>query len=261
MNVLIFPQLQSGAVAQLPLPRTENYRSLRNALSDGSAIQMSDASFAKTGWALKFTALTANEVQALQNLFQSAAGRLNTFTFVDPTANLLCWSEDLTQPVWNIDPQLVVMPVADAFGSMAGMQLANGSAAAQGISQTTNAPSMLEYCLSAYIRSDMPGAQVTFEIGRPPSLTVTASPSWQRWQAVSTGGAGPQVTFGISIAPGATVQVCGLQAEAQPAAGAYKSTTATSGVFQKSRFDQDSMNVTATEAGLFACSLRIVSQL
>jgi hypothetical protein len=69
------------------------------------------------------------------------------------------------------------------------------------------------------------------------------------------------VAFGLSISPGATVQVCGLQAEAQPGAGVYKSTTATGGVFPNSRFDQDSMDITATEAGLFACNVRIVTQL
>jgi hypothetical protein len=78
---------------------------------------------------------------------------------------------------------------------------------------------------------------------------------------VASGGPGPQVAFGLSIPPATTVQVCGLQAEAQPAAGVYKSTTDTGGVFPNSRFDQDSMDITATEAGFFACNVRIVSQL
>jgi len=258
--MLTFPQLQSGAAAQLPLQRSETYRTLRNALADGSVIQMSDSSFERVGWTLKFSELTPTEAQALQSLFQSAAGRLNTFTFVDPGANLLCWSEDLTQPSWSVGPQLALSAVPDAFGGMAGTQIANAAAAAQSISQTTNAPPSLQYCFSAYLQSDAP-AQVTFEIGGNAALTASVNGAWQRWEAVSTGGAGPQVTFGLSISPGATVQVSGLQAEPQPAAGVYKSTTATGGVFPKSRFDQDSLDITATEPGLFACNVRIMSQL
>jgi len=258
--VLIFPQLRSGAVAQLPIQRSENYRTRRNALADGSVIQMTDAGFANAGWTLKFSALTADEAQALQSLFQSAQGRLNTFTFLDPSANLLCWSDDLTQTAWSVDPQLTLGVVQDAFGGSAGWQMVNGAAAAQSISQTTNAPATLEYCFSAYLRSDMP-AQVTFEIGGNAAVTALVSGTWQRWEAAATGGTGPQVVFGLSIPPDTTVQVCGIQAEAQPAAGVYKSSMATSGVFPNSRFDQDSMDVTATEAGLFACNVRIVSQL
>jgi hypothetical protein len=258
---LIFPQLQSGAVAQLPLARLESYRTLRNALSDGSVIQISDTGFEEVGWTLKYSELNADEVQALQSLFQSAAGRLNTFTFVDPSANLLSWSDDLTQAVWTADPELALTSVGDAFGGTAGTQIANGSAAVQSISQTTNAPGALQYCFSAYLRTDMSAAEVTFEIGGTAVLTAAVTGTWQRRQAVATGGTGTQVVFGLALAPGVTVQVCGLQVEAQPAVGVYKSTTATSSVFTSSRFDQDSMNVTATDAGLFGCSVRIVSQL
>ncbi|MGA3023972.1 MAG: hypothetical protein ABSF98_04305 [Bryobacteraceae bacterium] len=258
--MLIFPQLRSGAVAQLPLQRSEDYRTLRNVLSDGSIIQMSDVGFARVGWTLKFTDLAADEAQALQSLFQSAEGRLNTFSFVDPSANLLCWSEDLTRPSWSTDPQLALSGVQDAFGGASGTQITNGAAVAQSISQTTNAPAALQYCFSAYLRSDGP-TQVTFEIGGAAVVTASVSGTWQRWEAVSTGGTGQQAVFGLSIPAGLTVQVCGLQTEAQPAAGVYKSTTDTGGVFPNSRFDQDSMDITATEAGFFACNVRIVSQL
>ena len=258
--MLIFPQLRSGAVAQLPLQRAENYRTLRNALSDGKDIRMSDGGFANVGWTLKFSDLTADEAQALRSLFLSAEGRFNTFIFVDPSANLLCWSEDLTQPSWSKDPQLVLTRVQDVFGEAVGTQIANGAAAAQALSQTINAPAALQYCFSAYLRSDVQ-ARVTLEIGGRAIVTASVSGTWRRWEGSSTGGTGQQVEFGVSIPPGATVQVYGLQAEAQPAAGVYKSTRDTGGVFRNSRFDQDSMDITATGAGKFACNVRIVSRL
>jgi hypothetical protein len=255
-----FPQLRSGAVAQLPLQRSETYRTLRNLLSDGRDVRMTDGGFATVGWTLKFSDLTADEAQALQSLFQSAGGRLATFTFVDPSANLLCWSDDLTNACWSKDPQLALSQVPDAFGGSVGTQIANSAAAAQTVSQSTNAPATLTYCFSMYLRSDTP-AQVALTIGEVVVVTASLSGAWRRWQAAAVGGAGQQVVFGLSIPPGATVQVCGLQAEAQPAAGVYKSTTGIGGVFQNSRFDQDSMDVSATEAGFFACNVRIISRL
>jgi hypothetical protein len=222
---------------------------------------MSDISFGRVGWTLKFSDLTADEVQVLWSLFQSAEGRLYSFLFLDPSANLLCWSDDLTQSVWSKDPGLEFSAVQDAFGGTSGTQIANGAAAVQSVVQTTNAPATLQYCLSAYLRSDTPGTQATFEIGGGAKLTASVSGTWQRWQATAGGGAGEQATFGLSIPAGTTVEVCGLQTEAQPAAGVYKNTTAMGGVFPNSRFDQDTLGITATEAGLFACNLRIVSQL
>jgi hypothetical protein len=258
--LLVFPQLRSGALVQLPLQRTENYRTLRNTLPDGSSVQMADDGFANVAWDLKFSGLSANEAQALQSLFESAAGRLNTFTFVDPSANLLLWSTDLTQAAWNKDPELALTTVTDAFGGGTGTQIANQGAAAQSILQTTNAPPSLQYCLSGYLQSESP-VPVSFVIGGNVAATVIAGSAWQRWAAVSGGGTAQQVVFGLAIPAGMTVQVCGMQAEAQPAAGAYKSTTDIAGVYPNSRFDQDSMNMVTSEAGVFACSLRVFSQL
>ena len=258
--MLVFPQLRSGALAELPLQRTESYRTLWNVLPDGSSVLMADSGFAKVAWDLKYRGLSGNEAQALQSLFESAGGRLNTFTFVDPTANLLLWSTDLTEAVWSKDPELALTAVSDAFEGGTGAQIANQGAAAQSILQTTDAPPSLQYCLSAYLRSESP-APVSLAIGGNVVATVVTGSVWQRYAVTSNGGTAQQVAFGLTIPTGMTVQVCGLQAEAQPAAGAYKSTTDRAGVYPNSRFDQDSLEVVASEAGVFACSVRIVSQL
>ena len=258
--MLVFPQLRSGALAQLPWQRTESYRTLRNTLPDGSSVLMADSGFANVAWDLKFSGLSANEAQALQDLFESAVGRLNTFTFVDPSANVLLWTTDLTQAVWDKDPELALTAATDAFGGGTGTQIANQGAAAQSILQTTNAPPSLQYCLSAYLRSESPAA-VSLVIGGNVATTVITGGTWQRYAGVSDGGTAQQVVFGLTIPGGTTIQVCGLQAEAQPAPGAYKSTTDRAGVYPNSRFDQDSMNMVASETSVFACNLRIVSQI
>jgi hypothetical protein len=43
---------------------------------------------------LSYTALSDAELAALEQFFASAQGTLNGFTFLDPAANLLAWSED-----------------------------------------------------------------------------------------------------------------------------------------------------------------------
>lgn len=258
--MLVFPQLRSGALAQLPLQRTESYRTLQNILPDGSSVFMADGGFANIAWDLKFSGLSANEAQALQSLFESAAGRLKAFTFVDPSANLLLWSTDLTQAVWNKDPELALTTAADAFGGTTGTEIANQGPAAQSILQTTNAPPSLQYCISAYLRSESP-VPVSLVIGGNVAATVITGNMWQRYLGASGGGTAQQVVFGLTIPAGMTAQVCGLQAEAQPAAGAYKSTTDRAGVYPNSRFDQDLLDLIAVENGAFACNVRIVSQL
>jgi len=258
--LLVFPQLRSGAVTQLPLRRTESYRTPRNALSDGSTVAMTDGGFAQAAWNLKYSGLSANEAQALQDLFAAAMGRLNPFVFVDPTANLLLWSEDFSQAAWQKDPNISLTQVTDAFGGSAGVQLANNGGAAQGVQQTTNAPGSLQFCFSVYLRSAAP-AEVNLTIGGTVAATAMTGSMWRRFSAVANGGAASQTEFGLSIPAATTIQVCGMQAEAQPSAGDYKSTTGSGGVYPNSRFDQDALDVVTTGPGVFDCSFRIVSQL
>jgi hypothetical protein len=220
---------------------------------------MADGGWASVGWALKFLDLTADEVGALQSLFQGAEGRLSSFTFVDPGANLLCWSEDLTQAAWQKGPNLVLSEVQGAFAGTVGTQIANGSATVQSIAQTIAAPGTLVYCFSVYLRSDAP-VPVSLMVNGEAVVTASVSGVWQRWEGASAVGTGSQAEFALSIPPGGIVQVCGLLAEAQPCAGVYKRTAEGGGVFPNSRFDQDSLDVTATGPGRFACDVRIVSK-
>jgi hypothetical protein len=69
------------------------------------------------------------------------------------------------------------------------------------------------------------------------------------------------VTFSIELAPGATVEIFGIQAEAQVSPSSYKPTTARSSVFPRSRFDADSLQVVANGFERHSTSIRIVSPL
>ena len=57
--------------------------------------------------------LSANELsdqewQDIEDLFTEVEGRLQSFLFLEPGANLLSWSEQLSNPAWNKDAGLAV---------------------------------------------------------------------------------------------------------------------------------------------------------
>ena len=90
--MLVFPQLSSGAVAQLPLRRETGRRTLVNRALDVNEIRVLDVDFFDRQWELPLELLTDAEWQAIQDLFTAAEGRLKTFLFLEPGENLLKWS-------------------------------------------------------------------------------------------------------------------------------------------------------------------------
>src|ERR1700689_1884404 len=106
--MLYYPQLTTGAVSQFPVTRNANLRTVANQLPSGYTIRMADTGAQKVQWQLRYSGLSDGELSAIQSLFVAAQGQLNTFTFLDPTDNLLMWSEDWTQAVWTPDPLLQV---------------------------------------------------------------------------------------------------------------------------------------------------------
>src|SRR5580704_14020545 len=96
-----FPQLGSGAVAQFPLKRKRQWRAITNMLESGELISLPDTTGGQIEWRLSYQDLTDTEVANLTGLYAASAGSAISFGFVDPFANLLGWSEDLSQPDWQ----------------------------------------------------------------------------------------------------------------------------------------------------------------
>lgn len=99
--MLTYPQLPTGALAQFPAQKRRQMRTLVNTAADGTAVKLADPGAATVEWQLKYASLTDSELGALLQFFAAAEGTLNSFTFVDPTANLLAWSSDLSNAVWE----------------------------------------------------------------------------------------------------------------------------------------------------------------
>ncbi len=263
MSTLYYPQLTTGSVAQYPVSRSWSQAAIVNTLPGGSSILMAVQRPARASWQLTYNGLSDAEWNGLQNLFTQAGGRLNTFTFLDPTDNLLSWSEDFTQSTWSADPLLsIVNGAGDPQGGSAALQLTNAGQAAQQVSQGIAGPSWYQYCFSIYLRTDGP-CIVNLVRSSTSSATRQAVAVRTNWNRVVMQGANsPQedgIRFGIELPAGATVCAFGAQAEVQPSAGLYKARLNRSGVYVSSRFDQDSLVQTAVAPRQYSTTIQITS--
>ena len=263
--MLYYPQLLSGAVAQFPIERTATLRSIANDCVGGATIRMADAGFQKMQWRLKYASLTNSERASLEGLFEAAEGQLNTFTFLDPTDNLLEWSEDWTQSIWAADPLLhVAGGVSDPFGGTGAIQLTNTASTTQQIVQSVACPSSWRYCFTVYVRSGTPQTiqMMATTTGYSALTTITTGSTWTRAVAIvqftvlQSG-----MAFGVQLPAGAQVQVFGAQVEAQPEAGLYKKTTGKGGVYTRAHFASDSLTFSADAPNQNSCQIDLVSTL
>jgi hypothetical protein len=263
--MLYFPQLTTGAVSQFPVMRGTNLRTVANQLPSGYTIRMADTGAQNVQWQLRYSALTDGERSSLESLFEASEGQLNTFTFLDPTDNLLMWSEDWTQAVWTADPLLQVAGgVSDPLGGTDGMQLTNTGETTQQIVQSTSGPSSFLYCYSVYLRSAV-AATIQLVVTATGQTTLTAVTTGASWTRVTASGSlsvqQEGIGFGVQLPPGTQVDAFGAQVEAQPGAGLYKKTIDLGGIYTSTRFSSDLLLVTATAFDQNSCQIDLISSL
>jgi hypothetical protein len=258
--MLVFPQLVTGASALYPVLKRQRMRTVVNVLGDGSKVVLADGDAALVEWELHANGLTAAEWNAIESFFEQTSGRWQTFTFLDPTGNLLAFSEELSSAAWTCGASVeLTAGVADPLGTTRATTLVNAGASAAGISQVLQVPGNFQYCLSAWVRSSA-GSSVTLMAGSSTS-TAPASTVWSRVAlAVSRGSSSAtSVTFGLQVPAGGTGAVFGLQVEAQLAPSDYKMTGAGGDVYAQARFASDQLTVTAQGTDVYDAIIRIVS--
>src|ERR1700744_4442270 len=96
-----YPQVGAGSIAQFPLRRSRTWRVIRNNLESGEQVKLPDTCSGQIQWKLFYQDLTSVEVQNLSKLFTASQGEFAPFTFIDPLANLVGWSEGLSQSAWK----------------------------------------------------------------------------------------------------------------------------------------------------------------
>src|SRR5579871_196429 len=257
--MIYFPQLASGSTGQFPLQRRRSARTVCNRSCQGYDVKLADPGAAINNWHLSFEEMSDQELAALEALFQAVEGRLTPFTFLDPADNLLAWSEQQNQPVWQADPLLILTGgLADPLGGTGAYQVTNPTGATLILQQSIDAPASLDYCVSVYARSDQ--STRLWLVRGPESDARAISTAWTR--PISAGqlsSTADTISFGIAIDPGATVDIFGMQAEAQPAASPYKKTAETGGVYPNARFRDDVLTITTVGPSRHSCELDIVN--
>ena len=263
--MLYYPQLSSGAVSQLPLTQRTSIRTVSNEMPGGDTIRMADPNDDSMRWQLQYSGLTDAEWASIEQLFEAAEGRLTTFTFLDPTDNLLMWSEDWTNPVWTADPPLqLVTGIQDPLGATNALQLTNTGQTTQRIMQNIAGASWFQYCFSVYLRSSVSSVvQMVASAGGHDLLTaISTGPAWIR--AAASGSLAvvqDGLAFGIQLPAGASIQAFGAQVEAQIAAGEYKKTSDLGGVYSNTRFDSDSLTLSTNAPNQHSGTISLYSRL
>lgn len=255
--MLAYPQMETGALGQFPIRKLRQMRTVSNATADGRFFKFADPAAEVTQWELEYYALTDTEAATLSRFFDSVEGRLLGFTFLDPTANLLAWSNRLDESVWERDPFVSLAgDLTDPCCGTAAWRVSNGGAAPQSIWQTLAAPGRYTYCFSAYVRAPEV-TDVTLLIGER-RVNAAARPTWSRVCAsVSDNPESEWVRFGIETPAGRSVEVFGMQAETQAGASVYKPTMG-GGVYKNARFLDDELRITTTGINRNTCRVTII---
>jgi hypothetical protein len=255
-----YPQIGAGAVAQFPLSRSRMWRAITNDLESSEIIMLPDTAAGQIGWKLSYQDLTNTEVSALSDLFAASQGGFQAFTFIDPLANLLGWSEDLTQPNWQVGLLQHTSGVIDPLGTVRASTVSNTSAGTQSLQQTLGISGDYVVCFSAYLQSNTAGTVTLQRDGT--QVTVSVGPAWKRVYLNGLGVSGAvQSSFSIVLSAGQTINVWGLQTEAQPYPSAYKQTVAAIGIYQETYFANDELTITSTSLGLSSCEISLMSRV
>lgn len=257
----VFPQLSSGAIAQFPIERTSEFRTIVNESLDGTRVLVEDVAFGQRTWLLPYSELTDAEWQAIEDLFNQMEGRLGTFQFLEPGANLLSWSELLSDAVWLRDTGISVLEgQPDPLGGSAAVQISNGGGTGS-VRQSLNIPASYRYAGSVWARTSDSGVELRVDDDGPQAArtVIDNSNEWKRYEAAYDFASASNFTvLRVEIPAGASVEVFGPQLEAQPAASAYKPTLQQAGVYSNARFDQDTLGDRAEGVARHAGVVRIL---
>jgi hypothetical protein len=258
--MLVFPQLATGTAALFPVTRQELQRTVLNVMADGTVVSYADPNGAIAGWNLRAMGLTQVEWNAIESLFEQTSGRSGNFTLLDPVGNLLLQSEAFTTGAWTAGALVQLTPGAtDPLGTTRATGLVNSGQATAGLTQILNVPGSFQYCLSVWVRSTS-GSALTLAVANV-SKTFAAGSQWNRVHlSANPGQAGATtVTFEAQVAAGGSLQLFGMQAEAQLGPSDYKITGASGGVYPNARFGSDQIAVTAQGTDVYDAVIQIVN--
>jgi hypothetical protein len=124
-------------------------------------------------------------------------------------------------------------------------------------------PSWFHFCLSVWLRSASPNAVELFAATNEAEAhdSIVAGPEWREfWMSSKLDGTAENLTAGIELAPGAAVEVFGLQLQAQIGPSSYKRTAGRGGVYPAARFAEDLLRQRTDAIDWHSTTVRITSR-
>lgn len=261
--MLVFPQLVTGASSIYPLKKQHTARTVVNVLGDGQKVVYEDSSAAIVDWELQLKSLTRAEADAIEALFTTVSGQWGLFTFLDPAGNLLAFSEEFGNSVWTNGPLVqLTTAIDDPNGGTGATRAINDGEALQMVAQVLDVPGNFQYSLSVWARTQG-GSNATLTAlttGASANLPIQLNGTWKRFNfTINLAQATDSVTFGVRLDPGASVDLFGMQVDAQIGPSDYKRTGVGGGVYPRARFSTDSVTMKAQGTDIYDAVVRIVA--
>lgn len=253
-----FPQLESGCAGQYPVVKRMAPRVAWSETPSGLRRRAFDGAGSHVAWRMELHGLSESEAAGIEGLFEECEGRRRSFTFVDPTANLLAATDDGTSTYWEKGPGAVVSGGVDGVGGAGGgFLITNQGVNWSGVWQAAAIPEQMTYCVSAWVRS-AGGGRARLRIGQA-ARVVEAGSEWRQAWVSGTSGETGAVEFAIEAEPGGALEVWGPQAEAQMAPSEYKRNRGRGGWYERARFSLDELSLVSEGLDVYGGVVEIES--
>lgn len=260
--------LSTGALLRYAVSRSHRFATRSVTLADLSQQTAGLLAASLRGWELDLGMLRDSEREDWLEFFESAQGAKTAFTFVDPLANLLKWSEEFDNAVWVKSNLTAAADLAavDPFDLASGrvQRLTVSATPASMYQEIAVTPSgagssrkhSIEFTLSLWIKLVASGpTSFDISIGDDASesslLSVTPTATLTRVSltyrfAASNDASNVRARLDNFSGTG-QVLIFGAQLEAVGTVSGYKKTGARSGVVPNCRFAEDEIEFAATK--------------
>lgn len=264
----LFPQVASGAVTQFPTRSALRYLTRVNTLADGAEYKYADQASALGGFEVSFEQLLGSDIDVLIAFFNARYGTYQRFTFLDPLRNLVKWSEDFAQPVWNkFAPGNFTFSSgqADPLGGTGAQLVTNSGGSTNSIWQDIPAsPESQHFTGSIWLKQSTPGLTVIVRVedglGQQQDFDARPGANWERvWATTKFSASAAAVTRLTFIFPAsASVYTFGAQLAYLPGPGGYSKNQGSTGVHPTCRFEEPDLAHRVHNFGAHGTMLRIL---
>lgn len=257
---ILFPALDNGMLAHLPVSLSIDKIIRSTRFPDGSLLTAAAEARLRYGWNLRYENLSQTEWQRLIDFIAATNRGAIPFAFPDPIGNLLAHSGDLQNSIWLAPAGLTVHPITVPEQPKAFI-LTNPTALPIEITQSVAVAGPFRTCFS--ILAKWTGG-ANFSLRLADDATAASQPStaakWSRHFVTLTSGPTAQTrTVGLTIPPTTQLLVSEPQLEIAAAPGAYLQTGAQSGIFPSAWLNQRSYDSQSNAPGAHSITLRIES--